>query len=213
MKKIEITVYSIDELKDRNIKAYNKVIDDMREIIIDDNFNFAASDASVLLKEKYNLNIDPDNIYYSITSSQGDGVCFIDDNILSYTNIKNKSDDSNIFEKWIINNLSDDEMTLLLDYLNSNYNLKIVKKTHNYCHAHTCIIDYEYFYSSDDDKYIERMNNFIYDLSQKLFNDVYIDVCGDIEKMLYKYYDIDDDDVIEFINNNEYLFTIEGDIY
>lgn len=213
MKSIEITVYKIDELKDINIKAYNKVMDDSRQFLIDSNFNYATEDVIYTLKEKYNLSIDEKNIFYSISYCQGDGFCFIDSNILSYTNIKNKSKDCNAFEKWIIDNLSDDDMRLLLDYLNCNYNLSIIKTSHHYSHVYTCIIDYEVFYSSDDENYIETMNNFIYELTKKLFNNVYVAICNDIETMLYSYYDIAEDDVIQFINDNDYYYDIDGVLY
>jgi len=181
MKTIEITLYNIDELKTINNKAYEKILNDTREYLINTNFEYAAYDVIEILKDRYNLDIKKDNIYYSISYCQGDGFCFIDNNILSYTNIKNKSKNCNAFEKWIIDNLSDDDMRLLLDYLNCNYNLSIIKTSHHYSHAYTCIIDYEVFYSSDDENYIESMNNFIYELTKKLFNNVYIAICNEIE--------------------------------
>ena len=213
MKTIEITLYNINELKTINNAAYNKILDDTRDILIDSNFDYATDDILYILKDKYNLSIDKDNIYYSISYCQGDGFCFIDNNILSYTRLKNKSDEMNIFEKWITDNLSSDEMMLLLDYLNCNYNLSIIKSSHHYCHAYTCIIDYEVFYSSDDDKYIDDMNNFIYKLSKQLFNNVYVNICSDIKKYLYGYYDIAEDDVIQFINDNDYYYDIDGNLY
>lgn len=212
MKTIEITLYNINELKNINNKAYNKVLDDGRQFLIDSNFNYATEDVIHTLKEKYNLDIDEKNIFYSISYCQGDGFCFIDSNILSYFRIT-KKENLNAFEKWIIDNLSDDDMQLLLDYLNCNYNLSIIKTSHHYSHAYTCIIDYEAFYSSDDDGYIETMNNFIYELTKKLFNNVYVKICSDIEKYLYGYYDIADDDVIDFINNNDYYYDIDGVLY
>lgn len=213
MKTKEITLYNIDELKTINNAAYNKILDDTRDILIDSNFNYSADDVLYILKDKYNLSIDKDNIFYSISYCQGDGFCFIDNNILSYTRLKNKSDDMNIFEKWITDNLSSDEMMLLLDYLNCNYNLSIIKTSHRYCHAYTCIIDYEVFYSSDNEKYLDDMNDFIYKLSKKLFNNVYVKICSDIEKYLYGYYDIAEDDVIQFINDNDYYYDIDGNMY
>lgn len=213
MKKIEIDVYNMDELKAINKSAYDKVMERVKDYLIEDNFNYASENALYLLKDKYNLDILEKNIFYSMSYCQGDGFCFIDNNILSYTRLKNKSDDMNIFEKWIVDNLSDDETSLLLDYLNSGYNLTIKKTSHHYCHAYTCIIDYEYFYSSDDSNYNEKMNDFITELTKKLFDNVYTDICGDIEKALYGCYDVSDDDVLEFINANDYHYDINGVMY
>ena len=213
MKKIEIDVYNIDELKTINKSAYDKVMERVKDYLIENNFNFASENALCILKDKYNLDILEKNIFYSISYCQGDGFCFIDNNILSYIRIKNKSDNMNIFEKWIINNLSKDEISLLLDYLNCNYNLYIKKTSHSYCHPYTCKIDCEYFYSTDDDNYADRMNNFIDDLCKKLFDNVYIEICSDIEKALYDCYDVSNSDVIEFINANDYYYDINGVMY
>lgn len=213
MRKITVDLYTIDELKNVNEKAYNKVLDDAREDIIDCLFNFDASlDCKETLKEKYNLIIDEKNIYYSISYCQGDGVCFTDRNILSYYNIKNKSN-LNAFEKWIIDNLNDNDLNMLLEYLNCNYNLNIIKKDHRYCHCDTCIIDYEYFYSSDDPNYVDDMNDFIDKLCDELFNNVYVNMCADLEQLLYSFYDVDDDEIIDHCNANEYYYTISGELY
>lgn len=213
MKKIEITIYSIDELKTINSNAYEKVLSDTRDILINDNFSFADDDAISTLKEKYGINATKSEIFYSISYCQGDGFSFINSNLLSYTRIKNKANNCNAFEKWIINNLSEKELSLLLEYLNCNYNLSIIKNTHRYWHPYTCKIDYEIFYSSDDDAYLDRMNVFIYKLAEKLFNDVYISICSDIENKLYHYYDVTEEEVIDFINNNNYYYDIDGVLY
>ena len=203
MKEITIKLYNIDELKELNRRAYDKIIDNEKQFLIDDNFNYASEHIIEILKEKYNLSVDEKNIYYSISYSQGDGMCFTLNNILSYTRLKNKNN-LNAFEQWIIDNINDDDMLLLLDYLNSNYNLNIVKKSHSYQHPYTCIIDYEYFYSSDDPVYIDRMNNFMDELCKKLFDEVYIEICSYIESVLYTYYDVDDDECLYDINGIQY---------
>lgn len=212
MKNIQFTLYRIDELKTIDLKAYNRAIDNAKQSIIDIRFDDASFDSMDILKNRYNLKIDQKNIFYSISFCQGDGFCFIDSNILSYSRLT-KKENMNAFEKWITDNLTDHEKTLLLDYLNCNYNLNILKKSHHYNHAYTCIIDYEYFYSSDDQNYLDDMNDFISKLADKLFNSVYIPICKDLEKELYKNYDVDDSDAIDFCNCNDYYFYDDGDIY
>ena len=212
MKEIVIKTYNINELKTINEKAYKKVLERYTQFLIEDRFSFASEDIITTLYNKYKLDIDEKNIDYSISYCQGDGFCFTEKNILSYTRLKNK-ENLNVFEKWIINNLSDTEIKMLLDYLNSGYNLEIKKTSYHYSHPHTCMIDYEYFYSSDDEKYIESMNNFIDELTRKLFNSVYVVICEEIEDMLYKYYDVDDDDVINNLDINEYYFDVNGNLY
>ena len=147
-----------------------------------------------------------------ISYCQGDGACFINNSILSYTNIKNKKD-LNAFEKWLIDNLNEEEMMLLLDYLNSGYNLDIIKISHHYEHARTCRIDYEYFYSSDDPEYLNRINYFISELCDRLFENVYISICKDLEEFLYKNYEVSEEEAIEEIKQNECLFMRDGSLF
>lgn len=213
MKTKEINLYNINELKEINKSAYDDVIEKHSQFLIDSRFEYdALDDCYSILLEKYNIKKDIINdIYYSISYCQGDGVCFTASNILSYTRLTKKHD-LNVFEKWIADNLSDTDMQLLIEYLNCGYNLNIKKISHNYCHAHTCKIDYESFYSSDDYKYIDKMDSFIYGLCNKLFDNVYLDICGDLEKKLYSYYDISGDDVIADIISNDYYYTIDGEL-
>lgn len=212
MKTKTINLYTINELKEINKSAYDKTIEEHRQFLINLYFDYDALDTCYEILKNYGITKDIINdIYYSISFCQGDGACFTASNILSYTRITKKTD-LNAFEKWIINNLSDADMQLLIDYLNCGYNLNIVSISHHYCHAYTCKIDYEYFYSSDDSKYLDNMDSFIYELCNKLFNNVYLEICGCIEKELYSFYDIDDDDIIADITSNDYYYTYEGDL-
>ena len=209
MKTINIELYNINELKTVNEKAYKKLIDEAKEFLINDRFYFADEDITNILKDKYNLLVDKKNIEYSISYCQGDGVCFTMKNILSYTRIKN-NDNLNAFEKWIIDNLNNEEKALLLEYLNSGYNLNIIKTSYHYSPARTCTIDYEYFYSSDDPIYIDRINNFIDELCKKLFDEAYIAICEYIEGVLYDYYEIEESECVEFLTENNYLYDRHG---
>ena len=212
MKQVKINLYTLSELKNINEKVYQKVLDNERDDIINIRFDYASCDVYYILKDRYNIDIDEKNIYYSISYSQGDGFCFIDNDILSYTRLKNKSD-LNAFEKWILNNLNDNDFNMLLEYLNDGYNLSIIRNSHQYCHCYTCIIDYETFYSSDDPNYIDNVNDLIYILCKKLFNEVYVNICKDIETYLYSLYDVDDNDVIDTCNANEYFYDKNGVLY
>lgn len=213
MKEKIINLYKINELKQVNKKAYDKIINDTRDIIINCNFDYAIDAIQEILKNNHNLDIDNNNIEYSISYCQGDGFSFTDKYILSYTNIKNKSN-LNAFELWIINNLTSDEIELLLSYLNDGYNLNIERISHHhYCHPYTCIIDFEYYYSNDDENYVNKINNFIDDLCKKLFKNVYLSICYEIEKYLYSLYDVDDDECLEYLTDYDDDYDINGNLY
>ena len=59
MKTIKITLYNINKLKTVNNAAYNKVLDNSRQFLIDDNFNYAAEDDVIDF-------INDNNYYYDI---------------------------------------------------------------------------------------------------------------------------------------------------
>lgn len=212
MKTIKINVYTIDELKDINKTAFNNVIDREKQLLIDTSFNYCDDEIKEYL---LNYGIDDnilDDYFYSISYCQGDGFCFTASNLLSYTRLT-KKENMNSFENWIINNLSDDKLLDVMEYLNCGYNIKVIKKSHQYCHAHTCIIDYDYFYSSDDPAALDRINNTINELCNSLYENVYINICGALESYLYSFYDVNDDDAIENIKENDNLFFDDGSLY
>lgn len=211
MKTIELKLYNIDELKDINIDAYKKAIDNAKNIIIDISFQWAEDDVRELLFYKYGLD-NIDNIYYSISYCQGDGACFIAHNILSYNRLT-KNEKLNCFEKWIKDNINSEKINDILEYLNCGYNLKITRTSHRYNHKHTCTIDYECFYSSDDPDVLDRINDVIYELCTLLYENVYCVVCDDIEKYLYSLHEVDDDEAYRNIKDNDFYYYDDGSLY
>lgn len=213
MKTIKMNVYTIDELKELNKTAFNNVIDHEKQYLIEASFNNCDYDIKDMLKNDYGIDEKIlDDYFYSISYCQGDGFCFTASNLLSYTRLS-KKENMNSFEKWIIGNLSGIKLMDVMEYLNCNYNLKIIKKSHMYSHAHTCALDYEYFYSSDNPEVLDRINNTIDELCNNLYENVYLDICYALESYLYTFYDIDDDEVIESIKNNDFLFFSDGSLY
>ena len=207
MKKIvkEINIYKFDELKE---DTQNKIIKDFKEILINDNFDMLSENFNYILKDNYKLyNFE---INYSLSYCQGDGVCFYNNkyNLLSYEVLKNKdTKNANIFEKYIIeNDLINDE---LLQYLENGYNLGIFKRNSNYSYAATCFIDYEYYYNDDEkeaiNKYIDSLVNILYKL--------YINICEELEKIGYSNYNVSDQEVKEYISDQEFEFLENGEIY
>lgn len=103
MKTKEINLYTINELKEINKSAYDKIIDNHRQFLINLRFESDALDNcySILL-DRYNIkkHIIKD-IYYSISYCQGDGICFTAGDILSYERIT-KRYDLNIYDSYFL---------------------------------------------------------------------------------------------------------------
>lgn len=207
MRKIvkEINIYKFDELKE---ETQNKLIKDFKEILINDNFDMLSENFNYILKEDYNLyNFE---INYSLSYCQGDGVCFYNNkyNLLSYEVLKNKDiENANIFEKYIIeNDLINDK---LLYYLCEGYNLGIFKRNSNYSYASTCFIDYEYYYNDDEEG---TTSDYIDLIAEKLYI-LYLSTCEELEKIGYSNYDVSNQEVKEYIEDNEFEFLENGEIY
>lgn len=207
MKKIvqEINIYSFDELKE---ETTNKIIKNFKDKLIDQNFNNFSDDIKFYLKDTYK--IYDYEIEYSFSYCRGDGICFYNNryNLLSYEVLKNKDiKNANIFEKYIIeNNLINDK---LLDYLCEGYNLGIFKRNSNYSYASTCFIDYEYYYNDDE---AATTSNYIDLIAEKLYI-LYLSICEELEKIGYSNYDVSDQEVKEYIEDNEFEFLENGEIY
>lgn len=126
---------------------------------------------------------------------------FLQYKLISYTRLTSK--DYNIklnkFELEALTLLNEKEYKMFLQYLNEGYNIKIVKNSSNYCHSHTCSLEEEY-YNSDDAEEEKAINNLIYDLKKKMEN-IYHNMCYEIERLAYNYIEnISDDEITENIN-------------
>ena len=156
-------IYNFDELSEKakekvlnteKDKLYNEHCNNVDDVIYDCLCNYGMEDA------KYN---------YSLSYSQGDGVCFYNINLFSYIRLTSKDYNTklNKFELESLTLLNEKEYKMFLQYLNEGYNIKIVKNSSNYCHSHTCTLEEEYYYS-DDAEEEKAINNLIYDLKKKM---------------------------------------------
>ena len=192
----EYNVCKFEELSD-DVKE--NVIDRLREKIVEDNFSFLKEDLNCIIKENYD--IKECEIKYSLTCSQGDGLSFSCDDLLKSSYIMNRVKDS----------LDKTQKAMLTKLLNND----IIKfySTGNqghYCYSSEYDIDVEYndyYWNITDyqDKLIEDVKDII--------SEIYLEICEDLEKIGYSYYDVDDDDVIDYINSYDYEFYESGEIY
>ena len=206
----EIKIYKLEELK-KEVKA--KVIERFGEHLVERNFEIFQEEAGEILSSEYKMK--DYQIEYSLSYSQGDGLCFYNENksLLSYNIIKNKDiENANVFEKYCIEQLNNEQYLLLLEYLNCDYNFKIKKGWSNYSHAYTCLIDYE-FYWSDNAEEEKRINDFIDELNEILFEKVYVKTCKKLEIIGYNCYNVSDEEVTDFIEDMDYEFLEDGSIY
>ena len=93
--------------------------------------------------------------------------------------------------------------------------MKLKKSSSNYTHKYTCSIDYEYytgFYNENKtNDLIEKVNKLIDKLAEDLEKNVYHKICDEMEEIGYNCYDIEDEDILENIEANDYEFYENGD--
>lgn len=190
-----INLYNFDELSE---KAKEKVLNTEKEYLYNNHCNNLDDFICDCL---YNYGVEEAKYNYSLNYSQGDGVCFYNINLFSYSRLTSKDYNKrlNKFEIEALTLLNEEEYKMLLQYLNEGYNIKIVKNSSMYCHSHTCTLEEEYYYS-DDAEEENKMNNFIYDLKKKMEN-IYYNMCYEIERLAYNYIEnISNDEIKEDIN-------------
>lgn len=194
MKTIEIQLYKFEELSE---EAQQNAIEKWRNDTYangDSLFWFAESCKDYLCDLGF---INPD-VQYSLSYSQGDGLSFSAE---GYTRLKET------FLKY----LGEHHITIA-NYLIDNCSLKIKGNTGHYCYAHR----------SDIDLYLEISGNqetpLIDELIESVQRDItdeYIAACRVLENDGYSQieYEQSDEYITETLINNEYDFTVEGDMY
>lgn len=202
----EIKIYEFDELSE-DVKE--EVKEKIEQRIIDNRFEWLKEDLQEHLKHEYNIN--GAKLEYSFSYCQGDGCCFYGINLLSYFNLK-KQDNLNKFESYILEKYSPEEIELILEYLHDDCNLKLIKHSSHYSHKCTCSIDYGWYYN-DDKECENKVNNLIDKLAQDLEENVFYVICDELEEIGYNCYYVDEDEILEYIEINEYEFLEDGSIY
>ena len=207
MREITMKVYNLNEL---NEEVKVKVIEDYRELLgALRNQDLTKEYLLSILEDDYNLK--DFELDYSLSYSQGDGVCFYNGgiNALSYTILKNGDyNNANAFEKYIMDNYSGEEFEAILGYLNEGNSILIDKVYYNYSHLNTCEIRYEFNY--DDNVIMEKI---LQNLCDNLKTYVYNPICKKLEKLGYDFMEVSDEEVIEFIEDNKYEFFENGENY
>lgn len=193
MRIIETEAYTFDELPD-DVKenVIEKFREDKYEYL---NLDFFYDDCVYQLKE---LGFVNPKIQYSLGYCQGDGLSFEAD---EYTKLKDLYIEELGKGKKHTSQLLADNSTFIC-----------TGNEGRYCYASTSDIDlYIENYSSTINTDCDNINNVV-DIVRGKLEDLYIDICGNLEKQGYD--DIEcqfsDECIIENIKCNEYEFTKEG---
>lgn len=202
----EIKIYKFKELSE-DVKE--NVKENFDSLIQNIKFDWLKEDLLEYLKSKHN--IKGCKLEYSFSYCQGDGCCFYDIKLLNYERLKHKKD-MNSFECFIVEKYSSEEIELILEYLNDDCNLQLIKQSSHYSHKCTCSIDYEWYYN-DDKEFEKKINNLIDKLAQDLETNVFYVICDEMEEIGYNCYNVDEDEILDYIESNNIEFLEDGLIF
>jgi hypothetical protein len=188
MKEKTIKVYKVEELQGN---AREKAFNDLRESVVKDNFNNFYFFAKDIIKHDYKIIGD---IYFSLSYSQGDGLYiesefFNSDKVIDMLNIENSTKKS-------------------IKELSSSGDIVVATGKNivgHYTYSHPRQVDLSLSKTAEN-----LLPKHIVENIEKVFVDVYMTICGDLEKQGYQSYDVTDKDIIEFANENELEYLEDG---
>lgn len=141
------------------------------------------------------LGVEEAEVYYSLSNCQGDGLCFTG----SIT--WNKAIEI-LYIKESIAKLDKDFIKSCEDCI---YSINFYKLDRMYNHCNTVTVEFEdssWMYAEDFTKL------------KDIFLTWYKALCGKFEHQGYKwFYEISEEDVVEYCNNNDIEFTANGDVF
>lgn len=195
MREITVKLFGINELSE---KSKNRAIHAFRQ----KGWNWDESDAE-LLSETFEEKISEmgycsDNIAWSLSCCQGDGVCFageVDIEKISERLLENKK-------------ISSDEFSEIKTLIDEGFLTMELSKGRSYYCILNCNYDGEFL---EENTYLEPT----LDLLIKLIQDDYSELEGELEKIGYDEIDYKntDDYIIECMEANDYEFLEDGTFY
>lgn len=196
MRKIELTVRTIDEIKEQSPKLYQKILDKNRYLNVDydDWADFIEEDMN---DDAMKQGFEVDKWLWSGFSSQGDGAMFEGTcDIAKYLEVNKQN-----FKHY-------EHIKKLLDNGEISYTIKFAHRGHYY-HSksyHATGIDMYFDYTDLDTEVLDELD---LDIRQ-----AYESLCEEMYDRLYKaYYElISDQEVYDALLANEYEFYNDGSI-
>ena len=211
----EYKVYTYDELKG---DAVDKATSSIYEILYENNAELLEGTLLDYMNDTYKINLDSKDLTYSLTNNQGDGVSFLLDNVITWAHLHDylfkdsfPYNELNIFEKVVVKQLSKEDIDLVYEYVNSGYVISINRRNSRYAHPYTCYLDYE-IYQNDNKELEDKVNSCISKLCGGLLKDKYNEVCKDLEEVGYTLLDVNQDDILDYIEINKIDFFENGDV-
>jgi hypothetical protein len=214
--KRDYLVYNYQEL---NGKAKDKAKEKMEELITASRFDTLSSDLTEELFYKYGIN---GRIWYSLSYSQGDGLCFDTDELLTSPFIESLSGE--LVKKGIPEVTIQSILKLIKDK-------KIQAITNNgdyryaYASKHQVTISYEgyeedYRRLSVEDIESLKLNAkkpedivFFFRILEESIQEVYLSIAYELEKIGYSVYKVDEEDILEECLINDIVFLENGSIF
>lgn len=219
MKKITKTyiVYNYNELSK---EAQEKIKEKAREELVENRCDNLLYDLLDYLENAWNLVLAKDELFYSLSYSQGDGACFIMDSLFDERLLKDYFEgevgikDLNPFEELVIKELSFEDQKSLMEYLGSGYVISVKKTYWQYEHSKTCDFQWE-TYVNDDEIAEEKVNKTVDRLfnANGVFRERYEEICNAIETAGYEIIDPADFEIEDYIEESDCVFLEDGSIF
>jgi hypothetical protein len=189
MKIVGVEIFKIDELQG---KAKEKAIDEIKNLMINFNFENFESDCEYFLIDELGIK---GKTYYSLSYSQGDGL---------------RIESPNFNSENIINMLNLDESTKqTIKKITNDGDLSVSTKGAS-----------RYSYHSENDVLVEFSQDVESLLPSRLMEEItnayielYMKVCGDLELQGYDCYKVAISDIIEHANEFNYEYFENGEIF
>ncbi len=218
MRKIikEFNVYSYDEL---SLKAKEEAKSQIFDIIY--KFNEVKLTENLLdyISINYGITLNEEELSYRLIHSQGDGVCFTYNSLLSFSKIKEylykdlSFECLNSFEKIVVSKLSKEDLNMVYTYLSNDYTISIRKENSIYYDSYSCSLQAQ-TYLDDDIERQEKINNCIeFTLCRALLEPKYNFICRELENIGYALLEVTEEDIISYIKDSNIEFLENGDIY
>jgi hypothetical protein len=218
-------VYNVYTFEELSKEAKAKVKDELSEVITSDRFEWLKSDLEESLKACYDIDGD---ISYSLTSSQGDGLYFESDNLMTakfYALMVKLVEDGYHEGSYTVEYKATIKDVIKVFYDHCS-NLQVYAKHdrgNHYCYASKRDVKIEVL---DEDAFIDLKDieavtlwttgkafNIALEVFEKVVTRAYLTICKDFEKIGYEVYDVSDEDVKELIDSNDYEFNEDGSIF
>jgi hypothetical protein len=215
-------VYNVYTFEELSKAAQLKVKDELSDVIVSDRFEWLKSDLEESLKASYDID---GNMSYSLTSSQGDGLHFDSDNLMTkpfyelMLKVVEDGEGSDIHKATV--------KDIIKVFYDHSSNIQVYSKHsqgNRYAYASKYDINVEVL---DEDAFIDlaeikAVKDWLKDgnpfkmaveVLERVITRVYLKICKEYEAIGYEVYNVSDEDVKDLIESNGYEFNEDGSIF